>query len=58
VDLDHQKLKLLFEYLHPPKAYLAVFINLGLVVQADPLYSSVAPVGPGGVAPPNAKAAV
>jgi hypothetical protein len=39
-----QKLKLQFEFLHPPKSLLAVFIEF-TDVQDVPLYSSVAPVG-------------
>jgi hypothetical protein len=53
---NHQKLMLLFEFLHLLKLNLAVF-KVGLtVVQVVPSYSSVAPVT-GGV-PPKAKAAV
>jgi excinuclease UvrABC helicase subunit UvrB len=44
VEDHHQKLKLLFVYLQPAKATLAVFKLPGEVVQVDPSYSSVAPV--------------
>jgi hypothetical protein len=54
---NHQKLKLLFEYLLPCFV-LAVFKLPGLDVQVVPSYSSVAPVTAGGVCPPKAKAAV
>jgi hypothetical protein len=57
VEYYHQKLKLLFEFQHPAKSYLAVF-KLGLDVQVDPSYSSVAPEAGGGSSPPKAKAAV
>jgi hypothetical protein len=55
----HQKLNLQFEFQQPTRPYLAVFKPVGLDVQVEPSYSSVAPVtAPEPGSPPKANAAV